>query len=396
MNDHLNKIENFVFNLFKDNLSFDYTYHNFMHTVMVVEAVKELIEYYDLNENEKQNLIIAAWFHDTGYTVSLEQHELHSTEIAEKYLLSNQFSNQNVNEIKKLILSTDIAHSPENLQEFLMRDADSFHLGHSEYPKFAELLRTEIKKVYKKEFSDFEWHQENRTFFLKHHRFYSDAAKSLWQNKKDLNLISIQNKIHEIELIGESLNKYELKKKKNDKVQQMDRGVDTLFRVTLSNHTRLSDIADSKANILLSVNAIIISISLSTLIPKLGSPKNDYLVIPSVILLLSSVVSIVFAILSTKPKVTYTRFTEDDVKNRKVNLLFFGNFYQMALDSYEEAMNEIMKDRDYLYNSLTRDLFYLGKVLEKKYRMLNITYTIFMIGIVISVLAFGIALFTND
>ena len=396
MNDHLNKIENFVFNLFKDNLSFDYTYHNFMHTVMVVEALKKLIAHYDLEENEKQNLLIAAWFHDTGYTVSVEQHENHSAEIAENYLLNNQISVQNVNEIKKLIVSTDITKTPENLSEFLMRDADSFHLGHSDYPKFAELLRTEIKKVYQKEFSDFEWHKENRTFFLKYHRFYSSAAKTLWQNQKDLNLISIQNKINEIEQIGESLNKYELKKKKNDKAQQMDRGVDTLFRVTLSNHTRLSDIADSKANILLSVNAIIISISLSTLIPKLGSPKNDYLLIPSMVLLFSSVISIVFAILSTKPKVTYEQFTEEDIKNRKVNLLFFGNFYQMALETYEEAMNELMKDRDYLYNSLTRDLYYLGKVLEKKYKMLSITYTVFMIGIVLSVIAFGIALFMNN
>jgi len=377
MNDHLNKIENFVFNLFKDNLSFDYTYHNFMHTVMVVEALKKLIVHYNLDENEMQNLLIAAWFHDTGYTVSLEQHENHSAEIAENYLLNNQISVQNIKEIKKLIVSTDITKTPENLAEYLMRDADSFHLGHPDYSKFAELLRTEIKKVYQKEFSDFEWHQENRTFFLKHHRYYSSAAKSLWQNQKDLNLISIQNKINEIEQIGESLNKYELKKKKNDKAQQMDRGVDTLFRVTLSNHTRLSDIADSKANILLSVNAIIISISLSTLIPKLGSPKNDYLIIPSMVLLFSSVISIVFAILSTKPKVTYEHFTEEDIKNRKVNLLFFGNFYQMALETYEEAMNELMKDRDYVYNSLTRDLYYLGKVLEKKYNMLSITYTIF-------------------
>ena len=176
----------------------------------------------------------------------------------------------------------------------------------------------------------------------------------------------------------------------------MDRGVDTLFRVTLSNHTRLSDIADSKANILLSVNAIIISIALSTLIPKLSAPKNEYLIIPSCVLLVASVASIIFAILSTKPNVTYENFTEEDLQKRKVNLLFFGNFYQMSLDSYEEAMNELMKDRDYVYNSLTRDLYYLGKVLERKYRLLSVTYTIFMIGTILSVLAFGIALFMNN
>ena len=396
MTHQLAQVENYVFNLFKDNLSFDYTYHNFAHTVMVVEAVKNLLNHYNLDENSVTNLLLAAWFHDTGYTVSLENHEQHSATIASKYLSNYQFSDQNIEDVKSLILSTAINNNPQNLTEQILRDADSFHLGHPDYFKFAEILRTEIRKLYAKEFTDLEWHQENRKFFINCHRYFTDAAKTLWQNQKDLNLISIQSKINEIEQVGEGLNKYELKKKKNDKALQLDRGVDTLFRVTLSNHTRLSDIADSKANILLSVNAIIISIALSTLIPKLGAPKNDYLIIPSIVLLLSSVVSIIFAILSTRPNVTYENFSEDDLKNRKVNLLFFGNFYQMSLDMYEEAMNDLMKDRDYVYNSLTRDLYYLGKVLERKYRLLSITYTIFMIGIVLSVLVFSYALYMNN
>ena len=186
--------------------------------------------------------------------------------------------------------------------------------------------------------------------------------------------------------------KYDIKKKKNDKIQQPDRGVDTLFRVTLNNHTRLSDIADSKANILLSVNAIVISIALSTLVPKLMNPKTAYLMIPTIIMLLSSVISIIFAILATKPNVTFESFNAEDVKSKKVNLLFFGNFYQMSIDAYEEAMQDLIKDRDYLYNSLTRDLYFLGKVLERKYRLLSITYTIFMIGTILSVLAFAYAI----
>ena len=395
MNDQLSGVENYVFNLFKDNLSFDFTYHNFMHTVMVVESVKTLMNYYDLAENDQQNLLFAAWFHDTGYSISTENHEQHSVKIAKEYLEQHQFSIQNINEITNLILSTDITRTPQTITESIMRDADSFHLGHSDYNKFGDLLRTELKKVHHKEFSDFDWLKENRCFFLNGHRYFTDAAKKLWQEQKDINLIAIQNKINEIEVVGEGLNKFELKKKKNDKLQQPERGVDTLYRVTLSNHTRLSDIADSKANILLSVNAIIISIALSTLVPKLGSPKNEYLIIPSCVLLFASVISIIFAILSTKPKVTYEQFTEDDLQARKVNLLFFGNFYQMSLDRYQDAMNELINERDYVYNSLTRDLYYLGKVLEKKYRMLSITYTILMIGIVLSVMAFAIALYYN-
>ncbi|MGL5236119.1 MAG: Pycsar system effector family protein [Empedobacter falsenii] len=395
MNQLLLNIENYVFNLFKDNLSLDFTYHNFMHTVKVVEAIKTLSTDEQISTDLREKLLIAGWFHDTGYTKIVQGHESESANIAKEYLIEHNFDENYIKEVQDYILITALNNVPKNIGEAIVKDADNYHLGQTEYPKISELLRDEIAKICHKEFSDYEWHIENRNFFLNVHHFYTDAAKKLWQKGKEENLIFTQNKIKEIELIGDIPNKYEIKKKKNDKIQQPDRGVDTLFRVTLNNHTRLSDIADSKANILLSVNAIVISIALSTLVPKLGSPKNEYLLLPSIVMLLSSVVSIIFAILATKPNVTYESFNEEDVKNKKVNLLFFGNFYQMSLDAYDDAMQELMKDRDYVYTSLTRDLYYLGKVLERKYRLLSITYTIFMIGTILSVLTFAYAMITN-
>ncbi|MBW1619175.1 MULTISPECIES: Pycsar system effector family protein [Empedobacter] len=395
MNQLLLNIENYVFNLFKDNLSLDFTYHNFMHTVKVVEAIKTLSTDEQISTDLREKLLIAGWFHDTGYTKIVQGHESESANIAKEYLIEHNFDENYIKEVQDYILITALNNVPKNIGEAIVKDADNYHLGQTEYPKISELLRDEIAKICHKEFSDYEWHVENRNFFLNIHHFYTDAAKKLWQKGKEENLIFTQNKIKEIELIGDIPNKYEIKKKKNDKIQQPDRGVDTLFRVTLNNHTRLSDIADSKANILLSVNAIVISIALSTLVPKLGSPKNEYLLLPSIVMLLSSVVSIIFAILATKPNVTYESFNEEDVKNKKVNLLFFGNFYQMSLEAYDDAMQELMKDRDYVYTSLTRDLYYLGKVLERKYRLLSITYTIFMIGTILSVLTFAYAMITN-
>lgn len=395
MNQALLKIENYIFNLFKDNLSLDYTYHNFMHTAKVVEAIKVLVLNENISEEKVEKLLIAGWFHDTGYTKSIKNHEHESIEIASDYLKKINFSEDYISDIKKLILATEITYTPENIEECIIRDADNYHLAQKDYFKISELLRDEISKTCQKFFSDYEWNLENRNYFLNMHHYFTDSAKKLWLKGKEDNLVTIQNNIKEINLIGEIPNKFELKKKKSDKIQQPNRGVDTLFRVTLSNHTRLSDIADSKANILLSVNAIIISIALSTLVPKLGNPQNHHLVIPATVMLLSSVISIVFAIMATKPNVTYNKFNDDDIKNRKVNLLFFGNFYQMGLDAYEDAMKELMEDKDYLYNSLTRDLYYLGKVLERKYRILSITYTIFMIGTILSVLTFAVALLTN-
>jgi hypothetical protein len=181
------------------------------------------------------------------------------------------------------------------------------------------------------------------------------------------------------------------KKKKKTKTEKPDRGIDTMFRTTLNNHNNLSSLVDNKANILLSVNAIIISVSLTTIIPKLDNPSNSHLVIPTLILIISSVIAITFTILATIPSVTKGSFTRNEVDEKKVNLLFFGNFYKMPYEDYNWAMNELIKDKDYLYNSMIKDLYHLGIVLEKKYRLLRVAYTIFMFGIIISVLAFLIA-----
>ncbi|WP_243230361.1 Pycsar system effector family protein [Flavobacterium pectinovorum] len=181
------------------------------------------------------------------------------------------------------------------------------------------------------------------------------------------------------------------KKIKQPKLEKSGKGIDTMFRITLSNHNNLSRLVDNKAHILLSVNAIIISISLSKIIPKLDNPINVNLVIPTLILIVSSVASMVFAILATRPNVTKGSFTKNEVKEKKVNLLFFGNFYKMPYEDYNWAMNELIKDSQYIYNSMIKDLYHLGIILEKKYRLLRITYNIFMLGIFISVLAFLIA-----
>ena len=158
----------------------------------------------------------------------------------------------------------------------------------------------------------------------------------------------------------------------------------------MRNHIKLSDIADTKANILLSVNAIIISLAISNLIPDLTAPVDTgtTVMIPTFILMVFSVASIIGAIMSTRPNVTSGEFTREQVKNGDVNVLFFGNFHRMPYEQFEWAMHEIINDRTDVYESLMKDLYMLGVVLNRKYYLLRITYTVFMIGIILSVLSF--------
>ena len=103
--------------------------------------------------------------------------------------------------------------------------------------------------------------------------------------------------------------------------------------------------------------------------------------------------SIILSILATRPNVTQGKFTKEDVANKKVNLLFFGNFHKMKLPDFEWGITEMMQDRDYLYGSLTKDLYFLGLVLDRKYKILRLTYTVFMIGIIVSVGSFAISFY---
>lgn len=386
MSDLLQKAEQFVFELFKDKLSSEHTYHNFLHTEFVVQKTKELIENEPVSEQEKELLLLAAWFHDTGHIQGAENHEAKSFEIAQSFLQENNFQTAEIESMKEIILNTCIGQEASCKLGKILRDADSAHLGSEMYEEISRQLRVEWELIHGKKLTDYEWNLENYNFLTRQHKYFTDYAKKNWQPVKMKNVFKIQSEIAIQQ--NEGLSKQEIKKKKLEKLERPERGIETMFRVTLNNHTRLSEIADNKANILLSVNAIIISIALSTLLPKLGTPKNAYLIVPTLTMLLVSVLSIIFAILATKPNITKGIFTQEDVQNKKVNLLFFGNFYKMPLDKYEAGMNEVMNDRAYLYNSLTRDLYFLGIVLHRKYKLLRLTYYIFMFGTIITVLAF--------
>ncbi len=167
------------------------------------------------------------------------------------------------------------------------------------------------------------------------------------------------------------------------------RGIETMFRLTSKNHMELSALADNKANIMISINSIILSVMVSVLIRKLE--EYPHLTVPAILLTLVCLATIVFAVLATRPNVSKGKFERLDIHNKETNLLFFGNFHGMRVTDYEWAMKEMMKDGDYLYGSMIKDIYFLGAVLGKKYKLLRMSYTIFMFGFVVSIIGFIIA-----
>ena len=358
----------------------------------MVENIKELISGENIPEEAAENLLMAGWLHDVGYIIDLNNHEDHGKDIATEFLTKNNVDVHKIEVISNLILATKMGHEPQNLLEKIMRDADFSHLKSKDFTDINTLLRHEWETTCDKHFTELEWIKENILFLTKNHQFHTDYAINNWEIGKEKNLA----------LLFKTLKKQEGNAKKDDvknetlslkkkKAISPERGIETMFRTTLRNHITLSNIADTKANILLSVNAIIVSLVLSNLIPKLDNPNNQYLIYPTIIFVLFTVVTMILSVLATRPNVTSGKFTKEDVENKKVNLLFFGNFHKMSLEDFEWAMGEMMKDGDYLYASMMKDLYFLGLVLNRKYKILRITYAVFIIGMVLSVIAYSMA-----
>lgn len=387
MSDILSTTEEYVTELLTNELDKNFLYHNLRHTQRVVKSTKELLDNFDLKAKEREAIHLAAWLHDTGYTKGIAEHENKSCAIAKEFLTKQNYDPEGIQLVCSLIMATERRHTPQNLLEEIIRDADSSHLGQSSYVETSEMLREELSLLGVAEYNQKQWRKANMKMFQTEHRFYTDYARENWQSGKDKN---IKKMVKARKKQQKTFKKEELKVRlKNN---SPERGIQTMYRVTMRNHLKLSDIADTKANILLSVNAIIISLLLTNLIPKLDNPSNDYLIYPTGIFVLFSVASMIMSVLATRPNITSGEFDKEDVKNKKVNLLFFGNFHKMKLPDYEWAMEELVKDQKYLYSNLTKDLYFLGVVLNTKYKLLRWTYTIFMIGMILSVIAFFVAL----
>ncbi|MFN8289019.1 MAG: DUF5706 domain-containing protein [Chitinophagaceae bacterium] len=398
-----------VTSLLQNKLSKSIKFHTLLHTQEVVSACQTLADYYKLGEEDRFALVLAAWFHDTGYTGgSSAGHEDRSIEFANEFMSQHGISEEVRQKVVGCINATRLPQSPASSIEQMICDADLFHLGTDSFDEKNKLLRRELIDLGGNDLSKKEWRQINIRF-LERHQYFTTYGQQKLQPEKQKHLDALLEKEKEDDPNQDTMkpekkekNKEKDKAKdeeqkallaaekaKKEKAKEAERGINTVFRIMAQNQNNLSGMADSKANILISVNSIILSIVISTMFSQLEKTPN--LLIPVIILVSVCVAAIVFAILATRPNVNHGKFTSDDIKNKRTNLLFFGNFFRMSLHDYDWAMQEMLADKDYLYSSVVKDNYFLGVVLAKKYRFLRIAYNIFMWGLIVSIIAFAIA-----
>lgn len=371
------------------------TYHTFDHTAKVAAATEMIARACGLNDTEIETALVAAWFHDVGYAKGHYLHEIESGKMAETQLRSWGFPDARIQEVKQAIESTRVPQVPRTMIDKVLCDADMYHLSTEEAEAYAELLRKEISVTKNFVFSDDEWRKSNYQF-LKAHEFATPYGQTVLEEQKRKNIKALKKLIKKEatsaadEQVREMEGELDKLRQKLDRKSIPERGIETMFRIASENHITLSSMADTKANIMISINSIILSVVVSVLFRKIE--EFPHLLIPTLLLVGACLFTIIFAVLSTRPQVSTGKFTRQDIEQKKTNLLFFGNFHGMALEDYEWGVKQLMNDRDYLYTSLTKDIYYNGKVLARKYRLLRWSFNIFMFGFVSAIVGFIITL----
>jgi len=410
----------YVTDLLSNNLSKDIKFHTLQHTQEVVAACEKLAEYSHMSDDDRLILTLAAWFHDTGYTSGdAKDHETTSIRLASNFLTEHNADEDLKNKVIGCINATRMPQNPTSELERILCDADLFHLGTDLFEEKNKLLRQELNDFGKNDVSKKEWRRINIRF-LERHEYFTAYAREKLEPIKQQHLKELQAKDQNNEVMKPDKEKDKDKKEKDkeknkdkdivkdkkekdpvasaeaaenkakkDKEKEADRSIATIFRIMAQSHTGLSQMADSKANILISVNSIILSIMIGSLFDKLKT--DTQLQIPVAVISIVCVSSIVFGILATRPTISSGRFTREDIAQKRTNLLFFGNFHNMSLEDYNWGMNEMLGDKYYMNNSMIKDNYFLGVVLAKKYRYLRIAYNIFMFGLILAIIAFAVS-----
>ena len=404
----LTKLSARAMQLYVDKADDRLFYHNLAHTGRLLESVNRMNDHFKLDDKNYFIVCAALWLYDLEQ-ISSENGEMKTTSLSDSLLDSLEMNDAEKEEIKNCILAAKGLRQPVTLNEKIVCDAVSFYLGSPYFFEYNKLRRKEAEAVTSEKIKGAVW-RSRTVSLLQNHRFQTSFCQDLLNKTKEENLKAITS-LHGVKHLNKQTH-FESPHQKNNlidpggnrhhqhvvhppdwkyKSKHHLSGVETVFRNSSSNHLNLSVMADNKAFIMISVNSILISLGIGLIIGKFVLiPK---LFIPTVLLLFVNVFTIIYSVLATRPGIMKGKFSMEDVQNKKVDLLFFGNFFKMPLVDFEYGMKQMMDDSDFLYDNLIRDIYAQGQILGRKFRLLRSSYNIFMYGTASVVVAYIISFF---
>jgi putative nucleotidyltransferase with HDIG domain len=193
-NEILNKVKNYCKDLLNKSRCKSLQFHNYQHTLNVVENAEIIAVKSQLSEKDLEMVLISAYFHDVGNMETNKQHEMLSCSIARKFLEKNNYPEDKIQIIENIILATEINREPTNLLEEIICDADLSHLGKKSFQDQNRKLREEWEIFLGLIFTDEEWFNLNLKFLNEHH-FYTEVARNLFSKQKSENILKFQQAI---------------------------------------------------------------------------------------------------------------------------------------------------------------------------------------------------------
>lgn len=388
--------QQYVLQAFNENPGNQLLYHNYQRTAQIVELVEQLGA--NASTETLEIAKIAAWFQGIGYLEDFRNYEIKSTHRASSFLKNKNYPDSKIDRVANAILNARRGGKPMGIADEIVSDAITvFDFGNGFFEK-NPLKRLEQELLSGEKIGSVEWEQAQMNQLLEA-KFYTANAKVEFEPIVARNILT-QKQVAEKGRAKAFQNIDDDEENKLRKYQNLEKkvprsGIQTFFRSSYRSHIHLSMIADNKANIMISVNAIVISLLISVLTYQDITTTSPQILLPVVTFLITGMTSLVFAVLAVRPKVTQLNTGETAKKDYKKNIVFFGNFVNLELEEYEEAMDAMFREGELMYGNMTRDLYFLGKVLDKKYRYLTHSYNIFMVGFVATVLIFLVSIFLN-
>ncbi len=178
----------------------------------------------------------------------------------------------------------------------------------------------------------------------------------------------------------------------SQKEKGLSRKTINIIRTTQRNNIDLTALADNKANVMLSLNAIIIAAIVPMIIANLDRVVGAYLYIPLIILVITSFVSMYISAQVLKPSNFDKMKNEMNSDNTNPSPFFFGNFYQMEAEDYFEYIKESLSEPELIQSHLAQDLYYVGRRLGEKMSLVRRAYNIFIVGIFLTIVSTAVVL----
>ena len=382
----------YIQDYYNSNFNEQYCFHQYNRTINIVRHCDALASSMDLGKQESKLVHLAAWFLETGYCIDYQNYQVKSAELAAAYYKAKGVEDEKIETIVECILSTRMPMQAVTATAQIVCDASMYHLAEKDAHQILNTLRAEYAALSVREFTDEEWIKENIDK-LSNHFYFTSAARKLYQKGKSKSLAGYKKNLELLhEIVQEPPHQTsQVPATEHEKIVaegavKLERGVETFFRITEQRHMELASRAHEKASLLISINAIVISIVLSVLITKLD--ESQYLLLPTLLLIITASATIIFSILSTRPKLIKDSSKHNPIPGHEMNIIFFGDFAKLSLDEYKKSMQVTYKNRATLYDSLSKDIYYQGIILVWKYKYINIAYNIFMYGFIITILSF--------